>query len=236
MDTSLHIALCDSDPGDRKQMERLLSRESDKRINTTGVFYTDTFGGVTALVGASLVYDVYFLDFLDPLCDSYEIAKAIRAKGILSPIVFCISKINYRLSGELIPNSVFLNKPIKVEELSLVLDEIIRQKVEDFIPTIELRNNYEAYYVSENDVMYFEGKNYDVLVTLKDKVRKKTGASISMLSGDVKNFSSFVCISKTAIINCKYVETVGFMSVKMKDGYEISCSPKMAATVKKRLT
>lgn len=236
MDTSLHIALCDSDPGDRKQMERLLMRESDKRVNTTGVFYVDTFGGVTALISASLVYDVYFLDVTDPLCDSYEIAKAIRAKGILSPIVFCISKVDFRNSGELLSNSVFLNKPIKVSELSLVLEEVIRQKMDDYIPTIELRNNYEAYYVTENDVMYFEGKNYDVNVTLKDGIRKKTGASISMLTGDTKSFDSFICISKTAIINCNYVESVGFMSVKMKDGVELGCSHKIANIIRKRLT
>ena len=114
MDTSLHIALCDSDPGDRKQMERLLSRESDKRLPVTGGFYTDTFGGVEAILRSPMLYDVYFLDSTDPLCDSYQIAKAIRDKGILSPIVYCISSIDYRQSGPMLPNCVFMNKPIKV--------------------------------------------------------------------------------------------------------------------------
>ena len=33
----MHLAICDDHMADRKQMERLLGRESDRRLNTTGV-------------------------------------------------------------------------------------------------------------------------------------------------------------------------------------------------------
>ena len=40
----MHLAVCDDHLVDRKQMERLLGRESDRRIHTTGVLYIDSFG------------------------------------------------------------------------------------------------------------------------------------------------------------------------------------------------
>ena len=39
----MHLAVCDDNIADRKQMERLLGRESDRRLNTTGVLYVDSF-------------------------------------------------------------------------------------------------------------------------------------------------------------------------------------------------
>ena len=158
----MYIALADSSVGDRKQMERLLERESDKRVNTTGVFYIETFGSSEALLKSPTVYDAYFLDVTDKGNTSYEIAKAIREKGILSPVVFCISTIDYHNSGELLPNSVFINKPIKVAELSLVLDQILKQKADNLIPTIEFRDSNESFYLEETDIMYMQGENYTI--------------------------------------------------------------------------
>ncbi len=217
MDTSLHIALCDSDPGDRKQMERLLSRESDRRVNTTGVFYIDTFGGVEAIVNAALVYDVYFLDSTDPICDSYGIAKAIRDKGILSPIVFCISTIDYRLSGEMLPNTVFMNKPIKVADLTLVIEEVIHQKKDNYIPTIELRNQYEAFYVKENEVAYFVNNGYTTDVHFTDGSVRVATTFIDSLIRDIESFESFKIINRREIINTKFIKEYALGKVTMTD-------------------
>ena len=37
----MHIAICDDNIADRKQLERLLDRESDRRKGTSGVFFYD---------------------------------------------------------------------------------------------------------------------------------------------------------------------------------------------------
>ncbi|MBR6237611.1 MAG: hypothetical protein IKQ83_01000 [Lachnospiraceae bacterium] len=235
MDTSLHIALCDSDPGDRKQMERLLSRESDKRLPVTGGFYTDTFGGVEAILRSPMLYDVYFLDSTDPLCDSYQIAKAIRDKGILSPIVYCISSIDYRQSGPMLPNCVFMNKPIKVADLSLVLDEIITQKKENYIPTIELRNQYETFYLEAKNVLYFSGNGYSVDVHLTDGSIRQATAFLDSLWRDLYSFPVFQIISPTTIVNTMYIAKLGPMSVLMRDSTKHSVKSKYFANLKKKM-
>ncbi len=235
MDTSLHIALCDSDPGDRKQMERLLSRESDKRVNTTGVFYIDTFGGVEAILNSPIHYDAYFLDSTDPLCDSYGIAKAIRDKGILSPIVYCISSIDYRQSGPMLSNCVFMNKPIKVADLSLVLEEIITQKRDNYIPTIEMRNQYETFYLEAKNVLYFVGNGYTVDVHMTDGTIRQATAFIDRLWRDLYNFPTFQIISPTTIVNMPYIAQMGLGHVIMRDSTRHSIKLGYAKDLKKEI-
>ncbi len=232
MDTSLHIALCDSDPGDRRQMERLLGRESDKRIGTTGGFYIDTFGGVEAIVNSPILYDAYFLDSTDPVCDSYGIAKAVRDKGILSPIVYCISTIDYRQSGDMLPNCVFMNKPIKVAELSLVLDEIITQKKENYIPTIELRNQYETFYLEAKNILYFVGNGYTVDVHMTDGSIRQATAFMDSLWRDLYSFPTFQLVSPTVIVNTSYIAGIGLTSLTMRDSSRHSVKAKYRGLIK----
>ena len=58
----MHIAICDDNIADRKQLERLLGRESDKRKNISGLFYADSFGDSAALMRRAVQYDLIFID------------------------------------------------------------------------------------------------------------------------------------------------------------------------------
>ena len=220
----MYIALADSSVGDRKQMERLLERESDKRINTTGVFYIETFGSSEALLKSPTVYDAYFLDVTDKGNTSYEIAKAIRDKGILSPIVFCISVIDYHNSGELLENSVFINKPIKVAELSLVLDGILKQKADNLIPTIEFRDNNESFYLEESQIMYMQGENYTIKIFLPDGKIRTANGFIDNIWHDLTGFDNFFPINNKTIVNGAYIREMSGMYVVMNDGTRLKLS------------
>ena len=58
----MHLAICDDHMADRKQMERLLGRESDRRLNTTGVLYVDSFGRKDSILVTPMIYDAIFMD------------------------------------------------------------------------------------------------------------------------------------------------------------------------------
>ena len=235
MDTSLHIAVCDANPGDRKQMERLLARESDKRASTTGIFYIDSFGGIEAIVKSPLVYDVYFIDSVDPMCDSNLIAHAIRGKGIISPIVYCISTIDFRESDQHFDNSLFIDKPIKVSELSDLLDELIQRKKDCYVPTIELRSNYESFYVVEKDVMYFTRDGAYVTVHLKNGSERKASVFLESLWRDLYAFPTFQLLGKNAIVNTRYAKSAGLMSVTMQDDSKHSVKLKYMPLIKEKI-
>ena len=220
----MHVALADSSVGDRKQMERLLERESDKRINTTGIIYTETFGSSEALLSSPTVYDAYFLDVTDKGNDSYDIACSIRGKGILSPIVFCISRIDYHNRGELLPNSVFLNKPVRVAELSLVLDDILKQKEENLIPTIEFRDSKESFYLEAADIMYMQGEEYTIRIFEPDGKIRTANGFIDNVWNNLVGFDCFFPINSKTIVNASYVVDISGLTVIMKDGTRLKMS------------
>lgn len=217
----MYIALADSSVGDRKQMERLLERESDKRNSTTGVLYVETFGSSVALLNSPTVYDAYFLDVTDKGNNAYDIACAIRKKGILSPIVYCISSIDYHNCGEMLPNSVFINKPVKVAELSLVLDQILKQKQDNLIPTIEFRDSKESFYLEEKDIEYIKGENYTITIVLENGTVRTASGFINNVWNELVGFDSFIPVNNKTIINARYIEQVSGTNIILKDGSRI---------------
>ena len=120
----MHIAILDDNIADRKQIERLLDRESDRRISTTGNLYTDTFGAVDAFLSAPRQYDFFMIDMKGDAIQSVEIARKIRALGIKVPICFFRSE-NEFAGKELPANVLFLEKPVKVADLTAIIDDVI---------------------------------------------------------------------------------------------------------------
>ena len=118
----MHLAICDDHMADRKQMERLLGRESDRRLNTTGVLYVDSFGSKESILTTPMIYDAIFMDMTEDGCDAVELSHMLRADGTDVPIVFCCDKVDYRKSKNLPDNALFLDKPIVVAELTEMID------------------------------------------------------------------------------------------------------------------
>ena len=58
----MHVAICDDNGADRKQLERLLTRESEKRHTDEGTIYADSYGNATNLLANPLQYDAIFID------------------------------------------------------------------------------------------------------------------------------------------------------------------------------
>ena len=121
----MHIAVLDDNIADRKQIERLLDRESDRRIATTGNLYTDTFGAVEAFLAAPKQYDFFMIDMKGEVKESVEIAHKIRNLGIKVPICFFRSENEFAGIEDMPANVLFLEKPVKVAELTAIIDEVI---------------------------------------------------------------------------------------------------------------
>ena len=92
----MHIAVCDDNIADRKQMERLLERASDRRIHTTGVLYIDSYGNVDAVMRSPMLYDAFFIDMTSGPVNGFQLARKLIDAGSTAPIILCISTINYR--------------------------------------------------------------------------------------------------------------------------------------------
>lgn len=213
----MHIAICDDNVADRKQLERLLKRESDKRAQTEGIIFTDSFGNSQVMLANPMQYDAFYID----VCQTEgisggDIVRSLLSQGVNAPVVLCCSTINYR--EESFPENVFyLDKPINLQELSRSLDHahhITEQKV----PLIELRQEKETIYVTEPDIFYAVEDGHYVNVTLMDGRILPVADSALNLFGQVETHPTFMAPSAKTLINARYIDKIGLFHVIMQDG------------------
>ncbi|MBQ6094410.1 MAG: hypothetical protein IJL09_03335 [Lachnospiraceae bacterium] len=214
----MHVAICDDNGADRKQMERLLKRESDKRAQTSGTLYVDSFGNIDALLANALMYDVFYVDMCQtPGVTAQGIVEALAKKGSTAPVVLCCSKINYREQS--FPENVFfLDKAIKVAELSESIDRALELKFS--APSlIELRSEADTIYVTEDEILYATAKGRAVQVAL-------TQGRTKLLRTDLFNLYSvwaaghdcFLPPTGHFLLNCLHITKLGAFGAEMSDG------------------
>lgn len=121
----MHIAVMDDNIADRKQLERLLDRESDRRIHTTGNLYIDSFGAVDSLFIAPKQYEFFMVDIANNPAECVNISKKLREIGIKVPVCILRNQNEFSDYKDLPDDVLFLEKPIKVAELTETIDKVI---------------------------------------------------------------------------------------------------------------
>lgn len=217
----MHIAICDDNVADRKQLERLLKREADKRVASTGNIYTDSFGNATSLLANPMQYNAFYID----MCHTegvtgVDVVNDLLKLGVNAPIVLCCSNLNYR-EYTFAENVFFLDKPIKVPELSDSIDTAL-DIMSKAVPLIELRGDAETYYVTEPDILYAVENGRHIVISLKDG-RKLTlvNSAINFFS-QVEAYPSFIAPNLKTVLNGRYIQKLGFRKAIMTDGASFS--------------
>ncbi len=224
----MHIAICDDNIADRKQLERLLDRESDRRKATSGVFFCDSYGNSEHLSRNPMPYELFFLDMTSEEPDGLSFAIELRRLGVTAPIALCSSSINYqeavnRLSEQERPaDLLFIDKPIKVAELTAIIDEALHL-CSNRASTIELRSDRTTVYAYEDDISYVTSKNAYLTVHLTDGRDITMLDTVSNFYSMIKNYKHLVLVSERAIINAAHVQKLSGLKVTMDDGQKLSC-------------
>jgi len=220
----MHIAICDDNVADRKQLERLLGRESDKRMAVSGVFYTDSFGVGSQLFPKRMSYDLFFIDMVEDSQTGLDYALSLCSDGVSMPIVLCSSSIDYEEEAkelEFLPgNILFIKKPILKADLSDVLDKAVLIE-KNKVKTIEIRHKTDTYYVKEDDLVYIEQDGRYINVHLKDGTVVDVLDSCINFYESLYDFTHFVLLSPKAIVNGVYVEKFSPFKVTLKSGIKI---------------
>lgn len=234
----MHIAICDDNVADRKQLERLLKRESDKRKKTTGSLYTDSFGNCEILAKNNMLYDLFFIDMVNDAPDGLTFALSLVQSGVHVPIVLCCSKIDYSAKASSLSdcpkNLIYLEKPIKTAELSGILDRAVLLLAER-VPTIELRSETETYYVLEDDIVYGITIGRYVHVFLKDGTEIPILTTMFNFFDEVSMFSHMVLLNEKVMFNIAYMEYYSPFKVLLSNGVSLKSSPFASKNIKSAL-
>lgn len=233
---AMHIAICDDNVADRKQMERLLKRESDKRALDTGVFYVDSYGNAHAVMQSPMLYDAFFIDMTSEPMNENHLVHLLLEAGVTAPIILCVSSINYRetfpcASDKDYSNIYFLDKPIATAELSDILDLCIQKKSEH-VTLIELRGEFHTRYVAEDDILYSKAvKNY-IHVFLQDGSSIEIVSSLDNFYFQLEAYTHFVRIAPGVMINSTHVRKLSRFKVTMSNRTSLYIAPGFYRNIK----
>ena len=227
----MHIAICDDNVADRKQLERLLQRESDKRASTSGILYIDSYGHPESLLQNPLQYDAIFVDVCKtPDYAAETFVKALVQKHDSAFIIMCCSDIDYR-SHNFAEEIFFLDKPIKVADLSDALDAALKAK-EKSHPVIELREEKQTLFVLEEEILYGiqTGQRLEIALTGK-RIANIANSALNFFKEN-EHYPTFVCPKETVVINIRHIAKIRFGIITMTDGTKFHANKRTLAYTK----
>lgn len=213
----MHIAICDDNVADRKQLERLLKREGDARALVTEGFYVDSYGNMDALLRLPMLYDAFFIDMCQDSVTGIDVTNALLASGVKAPIILCSSKIDYRMYT-FPANVLFLDKPIKKEKLSETIDFCITVKA-SAVPLIELREESGEYcYVTEPEILYAVSSGLYLKITLLSGKTLTILSTLDNFYSQLTGYPMLFPISKKVLVNGRYLTNIKRLTAEMSDG------------------
>lgn len=220
----MHIAICDDNVADRKHLERLLSRESDKRAGTPNILYVDSYGDKEHFLRNPLMYDIIFMDMTSTPTVAEEIIQQLIKMGMDAPLILYSSTIDYTLFANLPETVVHMKKPYIPDPLSELLklgDAHVIGNIE--IITVPCEEGIQ--YIPKDDIFYCMPFQSGYALGLKDGTIKKLSIDISEFQILALPYKEFYRATKKHMINMRYVSMVTPLSIMMQDYREFSVSP-----------
>ena len=224
----MHLAVCDDNIADRKQTERLLGRQSDRYFKETGErIWIDSYGNVEAFMQNPQMYQGLFIDMKGEDCNGFDILKMLLYAGIESPIVMCCSTIDYKVlvekEGITAPNILFLDKPIKVSEITEIVDKISDLDVAS-APSIELRGKDETIYAHGDDIICVKKVRSDLEVHLTGNRMVAVLDDIANFYDQCKIFPQICPVNDNGLVNIDHIKKTGFGRVTLDNDMTLPVS------------
>jgi DNA-binding LytR/AlgR family response regulator len=222
----VHVAICDDNVADRKHIERLLSRESDKRAGTPNILYIDSYGDKDKFLVNPLKYNIVFMDMCSRPGLVEEILGKLEEMKFDAPLVLYSSKIDYTKITNLPSYVVHEKKPYIPDPLPELL-KLGDFNVTGIIETVKLHVGGNEKDIPKDDIMYAEPSDSGngTKITFHSGQTMTIDDSLGDLNYDLEPYEEFVRVNKKAIANFKQVTSVMFTSVLMQDYKQFGISP-----------
>ena len=220
----MHVAICDDNVADRKHLERLLSRESDKRAGTPNILYIDSYGDKYHFLTNPLKYNIIFMDMCSRPGLIEEILDELEKLEYNAPLVLYSSKIDYTTIPNLPGYVLHAKKPYIPDPLPDFL-AYGDKNVIGHIDTILVHNNGIIHEVPKNNIMYITSETSQNKIYLLDNTNFNVDENIDDLYQMLKSYTEFEKINKNTIANFKFVSAVMLFNIMMQDYSEFRISP-----------
>ena len=219
----MHVAICDDNVADRKHLERLLSRESDKRAGTPNILYVDSYGEKMHFLANPLKYNLIFMDMSsEPGIVEFSL-EHLEEMGYHPPLALYSDKIDYTALPNLPDYVVHARKPYIPDPLPEFL-ALGDANVSGHVVSISVHKNSVLIHVPKYMILYaLEGARTCTLY-LTDNTTIDVDEKIDELRQIFEPYEEFERVNKNSIANFKYVNTVTPVALVMQDNKELKIS------------
>lgn len=212
----MYIAICDDNVADRKHLERLLSRESDKRAGTPNILYVDSYGKKEHFLNNAQKYDLIFLDMVSTPTLAEEIVMELQKLHVSAPIVMYSSQIDYTQNKNL-PDSIVHRKkpyiPDPLPELLKLGDAHVTGKVVSILLTV----NKLKQEIAISEIHYIYADHNICNVVLRNGPTVQVEEDLQEICLLLEPYEEFYRLKKDVVINARYITLLTYLSVTMQD-------------------
>ena len=115
------------------------------------------------------------------------------------------------------------------------MDEIIIQKQEQYIPTVEIRNAKDVLYLTEKEILYCKNKrtSHKITIHLTNGTTVETENFITNFFTELFPFGTFFIANKNTIVNARYMKKAGLFRITMQNGTSFRRKLTKLAEIKK---
>lgn len=216
----MHVAICDDNVAERKQLERLMGREADKWIAKGDALYIFTYGSAESIMADQMQFDAIILDITDS--EKYTTLSLVDKLRVLGKTSVMVISSKEEIDAGDREDIDFLPKPVSPNTLHEVITRV-RERMDTYISKIELRGKYETLYVADSEIMHARQMGEITRVKLSDgRVIDVAGTAEKMYGFIEVSHKMFFMPNRKSLINCDYLMSNNPFSVKMKDGEKFS--------------
>ena len=221
----LQLIMCDDDP----MFCDLLKSKIENIKGGEGV-KINAYTNASELLETYTSADAVFLDIDMPDTNGFEVAKEIRKRDNNVKIVFVTSHDDMVYQSFEYAPFRFIRKSYLDNELSSVLSAIYAAcEDENHFIQLKLKEGYTRKNI--NEIVYIEIYNHEINI-------HTTANEVLISYGDLHTYekeleeTGFVRISKSYLVNCRYIYAINYKCVVLDDKQELPLSRKKADEVK----
>lgn len=222
----LRIFLCDDEPDQISQIKALLHEWS---ANQNIEIETQEYGSAEHFLFdyEASPCDLLLLDIEMNGINGMELAKRLRAKGDLLPILFITGFSEYMNDGYDVEALHYLLKPVKKEKLFAVLDRYVTKCQTS--PQLLLPCEEGTVRVAEDTILYCEAMGKNTHLHLSDGRMLVCTVGISKLAKELS--SDLVPCHRSYLIHLRYIQSISKTAVIMDNGQELPLSRRLYGSV-----
>lgn len=215
----MRIAYCEDEPAQAALVRAMILQWAESRRITAEVVLYES-AEEFLFKNEVFAYDIVFLDIAMRQMNGVELARAIRRKDRALPIAFLTADRTFAIEGYELHAVRYLLKPVAMEKLGSLLDELLETAEADAQDTdcITVGEKGAVRKISESSICYIEVLGHYTQLHLQDGAAVRVKESLASVAAMLHQKELFVKCHRSFVVNLRYVEKISRAACALSDG------------------